>query len=342
LSTPEGYSAGSGLGDAAGVGRREPLLTALRANLDWSSAMFRHALRTMAIAAPALAIAANWHGSFARWLPITVILTIQPFYATTWQRALERTAGTVLGGFIGAALALLAATPLALVALLFPLSVIGFSARQVSYGAYVACLTPQLVILVELLDPGHSSWEIAIMRALFTVLGGAVAVVGALLLWPIWEPLRLGEQLAATLAAYRRYAHAVLSELLGEAPISLAEEARRQAGVASNNLEVSLTRALQEPLRGQRSRLDAAMAAASTLRRLAGPLSTLHHAPKATPADQPLWRGWRDWVAEAFAAADCRQPAPARPAEPVPEPLGRLATQLELLGGALQRFWQGE
>lgn len=343
LSTPEGYAAGSGLTGAESASWRERRIAPLRANLDWNSAMFRHALRTVAIALPALAIASAWHGSFARWLPITVVLTIQPFYATTWQRALERTAGTVLGGFIGAGLALLASTPLALAALLFPLCVIGFSARQVSYGAYVACLTPQLVVLVELLDPGHSSWEIAEMRALFTVLGGVVAVVGALLLWPIWEPERLRRELADTAAAHGRYIHAVLSEVLGEASAAMAEDARRLSGVASNNLEVALTRALQEPARGEHARLEAAMAAASTLRRFAGPLSTLHHGTRTLmPAEAMRLRAWRDWAAAAFAALDSQLPLPQRPPGEAPDTLIRLAAQIELLDGALKRFWQGE
>ncbi len=345
LSTPEGYAAGSGVADEDSGSWRARLVTPVLGNLDWNSAMLRHALRTAAIAAPALAVSLMWHGSFARWLPITVVLTIQPFYATTWQRALERVAGTVLGGFVGVGLALLASTPLALAALLFPLCVIGFSARQVSYGAYVACLTPQLVVLVELLDPGHSSWEIADMRALFTVIGGAVAVVGCLLLWPSWEPERLRRELTDTTAAYGRYAHAVLSLILGEASSAVAEESRRAAGVASNNLEVSLTRALQEPRRGQRPRLESAMAAASTLRRLAGPLSTLQHGhgPHAGgPAEagkQEFGQEWLDWIAAVFAALDKQGPLPARPKGTAPEPLARLATQLELLAGALGRFW---
>ena len=62
--------------------------------------------------------------------------------------------------------------PLVLAGLMFPLCVIGFSAAGVSYGAFIACLMPQLVVLVELIQPGHSSWEIFAMRALFTVLGG--------------------------------------------------------------------------------------------------------------------------------------------------------------------------
>ena len=345
LSTPEGYAAGSGVADEDRGSWRARLLAPVLGNLDWNSAMLRHALRTAAIAGPALAVSLMWHGSFARWLPITVVLTIQPFYATTWQRAVERVAGTVLGGFVGAGLALLASTPLALAALLFPLCVIGFSARQVSYGAYVACLTPQLVVLVELLDPGHSSWEIAEMRALFTVIGGAVAVAGCLLLWPSWEPERLRRELTDTTAAYGRYAHAVLSLILGEASAAVAEESRRAAGVASNNLEVSLTRALQEPRPGQRPRLASAMAAASTLRRLAGPLSTLQHGQGSHGLEpfgadaQAFWRQWLDWITEVFAALDNRTPPPARPKSTAPEPLARLATQLELLAGALGRFW---
>ena len=111
LSTPEGYAAGSGVADEDNASWRARVVTPVLGNLDWNSAMLRHALRTAAIAAPALAASLMWHGSFARWLPITVVLTIQPFYATTWQRAVERVAGTVLGGFIGAGLALLASTP---------------------------------------------------------------------------------------------------------------------------------------------------------------------------------------------------------------------------------------
>src|SRR5690606_37525036 len=119
---------------------------------------------------------------------------------------------------------------------------IGFSARDVSYGFFIACLMPQLVVLVELIQPGHSSWEIVEMRALFTVLGGMIAVAGCLLLWPSWEPPRLRKELQATLVAHARFADAVLSLMLGEAGEKAVEAARRAAGVAANNLEASLSR----------------------------------------------------------------------------------------------------
>ena len=40
------------------------------------------------------------------------------------------------------------------------------------------------------------------MRALFTVLGGAMAVAGGFLLWPSWEPQRLGQEARAAIAAH--------------------------------------------------------------------------------------------------------------------------------------------
>ncbi|HZT18448.1 MAG TPA: FUSC family protein [Dongiaceae bacterium] len=339
LATPAGAGGREADGAEASAGAR--ILGPVQANLDWSSAMLRHALRTSLVAAAALLLTLSWEGGFTRWLTITVVLTMQPFFATTWQRVLERIAGTVLGGFVGAGLALIASTPLALAALLFPLCVLGFSARQVSYGAFVACLTPQLVVLVELLDPGYSSWHIAEMRALFTVMGGAVAVAGTLLLWPSWEPYRLRREASAAIAAHGRYAEAVVAEALGEASAAAAERSRRAAGVASNNLEASLARALQEPGRGQRARLEAASLAASILRRMAGPLSTLHHAGRQRRGlDLPAWSAWRDWIAAAFAALEDGEPLTALRPEPVPpDPLARLVHQLELLDGAVRRFW---
>ena len=313
---------------------RAPVL----ANLTWDSAMLRHALRTAVVATPALAITQLWGGRFGHWLPITVVVTLQPFYAATWQRTLERVGGTVLGGLAGAALAFAAHTPGLLAALMFPLCTVAFAARQVSFGTYIACVTPIVVVLIELVEPGQSAWEVAGLRALFVVAGGAVAMLGWLLLWPSWEPGRLRREQAAALAALARYAQAAVAELLGEGGVAATEVARRGAGVATNNLEASLARALQEPRRSQRRRLQAAMVVDATLRRIAGQLSALRHDPAARASlDAAAWRRWRDWIAAALLAAGSATAAIARPDGAVPTSLSRVVRQIELLDGALRR-----
>ncbi|MFT8243890.1 FUSC family protein [Roseomonas sp. BN140053] len=340
LSTPGGYAPGGPLPGDAGQPWQQRLLGPLRANLSWNSAMLRHALRTGAVAAPALAATLIWENPFGHWLTITAVLTLQPFYAATWQRALERVGGTVLGGLAGALLALAAPTPVLLAGLLFPLCALAFAARQVSFSVWIAGVTPVVVVLTELSHPGLSSWEIAEQRTVFTLAGGAVAVLGWLLLWPSWEPDRLRGELRAALLAHGRYARAVLAGLAGEAAAAEATEAaRREAGMATNNLEASLSRALQEPGQGRRAEVEAAMVVDAGLRRIAGRLSALgHDAPARTALDPAGWRRWADWAAGALAGLAGGAGGPvARPEDAPAEPLARIARQIEMLEAPLRR-----
>ncbi len=206
-----------------------------------------------------------------------------------------------------------------------------------SYGTFIACLTPLVVVLVELVEPGHSSWEIVGMRALFTVLGGAVAVLAGLLLWPLWEPGRVRDALRTALQTHARYAEAVVAERLGEGTPGAAEVAARAAGLASNNLEAALSRALQEPMRRGRSRIEAAMVADATLRRMAGRLSILRHEPEPAGAEAASWRTWRDWLSQALAATAAGDRPPPKPEGADSAAFGRIAAQVELLAGTLRR-----
>ncbi len=340
LAAPGGYLPGGAVGDGPGMPWRERVLGPLRANLSWESASLRHAVRTMVMAAPALVLTLTWEGTYTHWLTYTVTLTMQPFFGATWQRALERIGGTVAGCLVGGALAVLARTPIELAALMVPLCVVGFAARQVSYGAFIACLTPQIVVLVELVEPGHSSWEIAGMRALFTVAGGLIAVLGCLVLWPSWEPGRLREELGRAVRAHAAYAAALLGAP-GGGPDAALERARRQAGLSSNNLEASISRAMQEPLRDKGARVEAAMVVDAALRRLAGRLAAVQHDGGGWRALDPGLRArWAAWLPEALLALAERRPSPPRPEEGGgPEALGRMARQVEVMEGALRRAW---
>ncbi|MXP63552.1 FUSC family protein [Roseomonas sp. M0104] len=343
LSTPGGYLPGGPAGTAQAQPWRERVLGPLRANLNWQSATLRHALRIAVIGAPSLGVTLDYGAQFAHWLPITAVVTLQPFFAITWQRALERIGGTVLGGLVGALIAYFVRAPLQLAAVLFPLCALAFGARQVSFTAWIAGITPVVVVLMELLHPGHSSWAVAGLRALFTLAGGFLAILGCLLLWPSWEPARLSQERRAALAAHAAYSGAVLSEVTGETPFGSAEGARRAAGMATNNLEASISRALQEPHGSRHPEVGRAILVDSILRRIAGRLSALRHDPAARAAlSAAEGAAWRAWITASLGGlAKGRGPVPPRPAMPLGEalldPLARIARQIELLEGALQR-----
>ncbi len=336
LTAPAGWVPGA-LPDTPPAGTwRHRLLTPLRANLQWRSAIFRHALRAAVIAAPALTYTLATPGRYHHWLTITLILTMQPFYALTWQRALERIGGTVLGGLLAAVIALVCTTPLSIAAALFPLAILAFTVRSVNYGAFIFLLTPLVVLLTEFSQPGTGELYIAGLRALYTVLGGALAVFGCLVLWPSWEPDRLKRELRTAILAHAAFAVTELGSLLGEAKPAAVDRARRAAGVASNNLETSISRALNEPRRTQRKELQAALVVDAALRRMAGRLSALqldpHHADGVSPE---ALRSWRDWISRTLEClADDVPLSDPRPAGRAPDALLRIARQIELLQGA--------
>jgi hypothetical protein len=142
--------------------------------------------------------------------------------------------------------------------------------------------------------------------------------------------------LSDAIAAHAAYARAVLLPD-GSDP----GRQRRAAGLASNNLEASLQRAMHEPRRGQRDRLQTALVADATLRRIAGRLAAISLDPPRLEGEavQAMCR----WVPEALRALGGQAPVPPRPAAPTGlEPVDRLARQVELLGFALERAKAGQ
>ncbi len=314
-----------------------------RANLHPGSEVLRHALRTAAVAAPALAATLHWPGPYEHWLTITLVLTMQPYFALTFTRAVERIGGTMLGGVLASGVAAICTTPLAMAAALFPLTVCALAVRGVSFGVFMALLTPLVVLLSELGRPDSNALVIAASRALFTLAGGGLALLASWLLWPIWEPGRLDRELRAAVRAHGSYAATELSALLREATPEAVAAARRQAGVASNNLEASLQRAMLEPRHAAHRRIEAALTVDAALRRLVGRLSMLPRAAGPPAHDPGAGHAGRAWVETGTArgASGCRE-LPPRPALPEGDPnadsLLRIAMQMELAASAAGRL----
>lgn len=312
------------------------------ANLSWQSLPFRHALRAAVTVAPAMAYTLIHEGPFDHWLSITIIVTMQPYFGNTFLRALERAGGTTLGGLFAALFGLVMTTPMETSLMMFPIAVLTFSLRAVSFGLFISGLTPLIVLLVEIGQPGTSDVIIAATRVGLTVAGGLTALAGCWLLWPSWEPNRLPEEIRAAIAAHGRYAEAEFALILGEISLADVEQARRAAGVATTNVEAAVARALLEPGRADNDRLEAAMVIDAALRRLAGRLAAMQFDPEQRSALPPeAWRAWRDWTKTAlstlFTPNTKLAPHPPLDESPHTEALGRIARQIELIAGTIVR-----
>ena len=312
----------------------------LRANLDWNSPALRHALRTAVASTLPLAFTMYWFSPYDHWLTITVVATMQPYYAMTYMRAIERIVGTVAGGLIAAAVGLICTSPFAIGAAMFPLAMLAFSVRAVSFGLFMMALTPLVVLLVETGAPDTGEWIIAFARAALTTLGGLIAVGANFLLWPSREPELLMAEVQKAIGAHGAYAEANFSMLLEETTGATLGQARRAAGVATNGLEALISRSIIEPGNKAHNSLEAAMLVDAALRRCAGRLATLQHDPTLTSktAAETLLV-WRDWVGAATRLlASGSTDLPPRPGGSEHKSLTRIARQIELMAGAMQRL----
>jgi len=297
-------------------------LAPLRAEMDTSSLILRHALR-MAISV-SFAYLLTWvlHIPYGYWMTMTVVIIQQPYVATTWTRALERVLGSVLGGGLAALLGMIFHSQATLLLLIFPLAMATMAFRPVNYTLFVFFLTPLFVLILDLTHPGQRELTLAGVRAMNTVIGGAIALAGVTLLWPASGANRMRLDLAAAIERNGRFASLAVanSSDIGAADPRDVDAARRRAGLASNIAEASQQRAALESW-WRRSELNAAADVLGVLRRLAGTATTLwlqradaDHEVLTSP-EPPDDR----WAAARWAEAATAQLATAvRGATPVP------------------------
>jgi uncharacterized membrane protein YccC len=335
----------------------ERLLGPIRSNLDGSSSHLRHAAMAGLAATACLAYTLHHEHEYERWLVITLLMTMQPHFSLTWQRVLERIGGTVLGGLIASVLSLALHTPMTVSLAMFPLAVVAFTLRKVSFGLFLSALTPMIILLVESGTPGASEFHIALMRGFYTILGGVFALMCSLALWPGRQPQRALSEVRRAIAAHAASADATFGELLHDKPAGTSDAVRRQAGIASNNLESALSRSMLEPRLVAGSHLNAALTIDAALRRIAGRLTVVRilaesEAARTTPGVGPAdLRAWRDWITESNAIIlgdrppgaptvrlPPRPPLPPQPEDPVADGLTRIARQLEMIAGAMPRL----
>ena len=288
----------------------------------------RHALRVAIVATAAQFLATALRLERSYWVTITVVIVLQPHAIATVRRGLQRVGGTVIGGIVGALIARWVRQPLVVGGLLFALSWAGVAVRRINYAAFATLVTPVFVLLAEVNARGG---HLTRARIFDTLLGGALALVGALLLWPTRDLERMPALIAAVLRANQRYLQAVLRR---EGP-GAAVAARRGVGLATANAEAALQRLIGESRPAER--IEPLMALVAYARRLSASITALGSAP-ATPADAERLVGALATLADTAENGGPPPPLPPLDDRTAPEPAQRLARQLRVVQSALARL----
>ncbi|MCP3138912.1 FUSC family protein [Pyxidicoccus xibeiensis] len=337
-------------GPGVGAAPKRSWLGPLRDNLGTGSVIFRHALRLGIAAALATALIRGLGLNHGYWVIITVIVVLQPYSGLTFQRGLQRAAGTLLGAALAAGLVALVKDPGIILLAIVVLFAIAISVQPLSLSAFQVLLTPALVLLAELQS---GDWDLAGVRILNTLLGGVLALASARLLWPSPEHLRFPEQVASALRADRDYLRQVATARSDAEPA--VREARRRLGLELLSAEASFQRLLAE-WRGPARQLEPVMALLTYARRFGTAVTALAASRRMedVPDLSPVTRYAGRVLDELATAVEQRRvPAPLPPGAPLAEgaspgadvlsrtQVERLVRQLSVLHHAAERLPPG-
>jgi uncharacterized membrane protein YccC len=301
-------------------------LPALRDVLSPASAELRHALRVAIVATAAQLLAGALHLERSYWVTVTAIIVLQPHAVNTVRRAVQRVGGTVIGGIAAALIARFVHRGPVLLPLLFVMASAGVALRRINYAVFAALVTPVFVLLAEV---NAGSAHLTVARILDTVLGGALALLGAMLLWPTRDLERMPSLIAAVLRANQAYLEAVL----GGKPPAAVVAARRRIGLATANAEAALQRLIGEA--APAARVQPVMTLVAYARRLSASITALASAPPDPAHAAALEQALRALADAAQAGA---APPPLPRLEQGTEPAQRLGRQLRVVHSALARL----
>ncbi|MGC4057913.1 MAG: FUSC family protein [Chitinophagaceae bacterium] len=171
------------------------------ANINTHS--FRYAIRTALVATLALFIDKYFGIDHGYWLPFTVMIVVQPYFGATLKKALDRILGTISGVVAGG---LLLALPAELhmkeiLLMTSPVLMVYFLRKQYSLATFFISIFLVALFAVE----NSLDNSVILTRALCTIGGAALAVIGEFALLPTWDKDWLPRHIAEAINASFNY-----------------------------------------------------------------------------------------------------------------------------------------
>ncbi|HVU98869.1 MAG TPA: FUSC family membrane protein [Puia sp.] len=222
-------------------------------NLNFSSDIFRHAVRVSIATLAGYIISGFLPFGHGYWILLTIIVIMKPVYSLTKQRNVQRLLGTLGGAFVGLLILYFIKDTTVLFLLMFGFMIMTYVFLRTNYLIAVIMTTPYVLLLFHLLYPTDFRTILA-DRVIDTVIGSGISFVASLLIIPRWEHERISDFMSAALEANIAYFRDVAGSFLGRpATVHQYKLSRKNAFVALANLSDALSRMLSEPRRQQKS-----------------------------------------------------------------------------------------
>jgi len=250
-----------------------PLAASL--NLQWrpDAALVRFVARATVLQLIGVAVFKLLHLERGYWLPLTMIVVLQPDYGATRLRAGQRVIGT-LAGSVFASLLLWLALPPAVIMTAMAVTIAGFSFwLKRNYAIAVFFITLFVVLITEIST--RISVAFTLERLAATAAGGVLALLAALLFWPVWERQRLPGLLAQALRDNRDYVALLGRKLASGGTYDEEVIAAKRASELANGVVFSSLQRMSADPKNQQTRLTEAATLANGNQRLTHALTVV-------------------------------------------------------------------
>jgi uncharacterized membrane protein YccC len=184
-----------------------PAGAAPEANLTVASLWFCYALRFSLAAGIGLSLSRSLGLEKGYWVLITIAAVAKPQLSLSTTATIHRVGGTLLGAVLGILVIISLSSRWGLVAALFVLTVIGTSLIQVNYGIAVVFITPLVLVLLNVAQPGH--WQLAGTRVVDSLLGAGIGLLATTAILPRSEGGLVGARIRIALHSSARYLRAI-------------------------------------------------------------------------------------------------------------------------------------
>jgi uncharacterized membrane protein YccC len=220
----------------------EPLQT----NFTFKSHIFRHAIRVSLAALTGYVLGQALHLSRVYWILLTTVVILKPGFGITKARSIQRVMGTIAGALFAAGILYLTPNDTIIFVIMLVCILGGYSFMTQQYTLSVFFITPFIIFLLHFLHPAHLQY--VWLRVMDTFIGGGIAFLANMLLWPSWEhnylPGHMIKMVKDNSAYFKQVMHLFTEQ---EFVMNDYKLARKETNVSAANLMSAFQRMLSEP-----------------------------------------------------------------------------------------------
>jgi uncharacterized membrane protein YccC len=215
-------------------------------NFSLKSPVLRHALRLSIAMMVGFLLGYAFDVQNPYWILLTLVVIMRPSYGLTKQRMMHRIIGTFVGAILGLIIVYFVQDTLVYGVLAIASLVLAMALVQLNYRTFAIFTTLHIVFMYALYSPDVVN--VIQFRMIDTIVGGGLAILSNLFLFPSWEFMTFKDSISDTLSSNSLYLRKI--EEVFDSKEEKVEDynlSRKKSFLSVGNLNAAFQRMTQEP-----------------------------------------------------------------------------------------------